>query len=534
MGKISWFMALEQEFSRQLVSDPAYFATFGFLNEPASPSNPRGLPVGFAVAQDDGQTGIPIASTWGLTCAACHTGSINYRGNTIRIDGGQAQNQIPLFFENLNASMLANYYDKGKWDRFVGRILGPEPTESAVNMLREEFGRSVEKIELNEFLTDTLNLYPTAELVGRGLAVGQISNRVFGFDLQELTQNKNLNQFPAPTDYPTLWDIWKLDWVQYGGEVAQPMARNIGEALGVGALTNFIQNVEPYEPQEPPHKWVTSANVANIAAIEEQLQTLRPPLWPAQLLGSINKDKAKHGQKLFNQLCVQCHGVRPIAEPGNLMAQWAVTMVPLETIGTDPQRSIAWDDNVVDASKLTGNPSPDLANTSEGLALATTETKEEAYNQLGLTASERAEYDGFGRPNLVRNTGSYKAKPLDGVWSSAPYLHNGSVPNMYQLLSPVGQRPKQFWVGINPEYDPKQLGLDTKKTKNSQIFDTTITGNSNAGHEFSNNRMKPGVIGRFLKQDERMALIEYLKVLPQMPPKVQSAVYLDYYEYMQP
>ena len=534
MGKVSWFMALEQEFSRRLVSDPAYLATFGLINEPPSPSNPQGLPVGFAVAPDDGQTGIPIPGTWGLTCAACHTGSVNYRGNTILIDGGQAQNQIPVFFAEFSGSMLANYYDNGKWHRFVGRILGPEPTESAVNALREEFRTSVEKMERGEFLTDTLNLYPTAELVGRGLAVGQISNRVFGFDLEELASSKNLNQFPAPTDYPTLWDIWKLDWVQYGGEVAQPMGRNIGEALGVGALTNFIQGVEPYQPQEPPHKWITSANVSAIDAIERQLQTLRPPLWPAQLLGSVNKDKAKYGKKLFNQLCVQCHGVSPIAAPDDAMAKWAVTMVPLETIGTDPQRSIAWDDNVVDASKLTGNPSPDLANTTEGLGLVTSETKEEAYNQLGLTENARAEYDGFGRPNLVRNTGSYKAKPLDGVWSSAPYLHNGSVPNMYQLLSPVGQRPKQFWVGINREYDPKQLGLSTEKTQNSQIFDTTITGNSNAGHEFSKYWKKPGVIGRFLIHEERMALIEYLKVLPQMPPKVQPAVYLDYVQYMQP
>lgn len=73
MGKIAWFMALEQELSLRLVSDPAYLATFGLINEPASPSNPQGLPVGFAVASDDGQTGIPIPGTWGLTCALCHT-----------------------------------------------------------------------------------------------------------------------------------------------------------------------------------------------------------------------------------------------------------------------------------------------------------------------------------------------------------------------------------------------------------------------------------------------------------------------------
>ena len=537
LGKISWFMALEQEFKRRLFSDPAYLATFGFMNEPSSPSNPLGLPVGFAVAQDDGQTGIPIPGTWGLTCAACHTGSINYRGNTIRIDGGQAQNILTVFSDSFYGSMLANYYDKGKWNRFVKRILGPEPTESAVNALREEFGSAVETMELNNSLTDTLNLYPTADLVGRNPAVGKISNEVFGFDLAEIALHKNLNQFSSPTDYPTLWDIWRLDWVQYGGEVAQPMTRNIGEVLGVGALTNFIRSASdpnPGDPNPTPEKWITSANVPNLAAIEEQLHTLRAPLWPENLLGAYDKKLAKQGQKLFNQLCVNCHGVRPIAAPGNVMAEWAVTMVPLATIGTDPQRSFAWDNNFVDASKLTGASSPDLLDTSEGLEFVTKNTKNQAYDELGLSPSERKEYDGFGRPGLVRNTGSYKAKPLDGIWASPPYLHNGSVPNMYQLLSPVAQRPTKFWVSLNQEYDPVHLGHESVQSPNAYNFDTALTGNSNAGHEFSNDKNKLGVIGRFLKHAERLALIEYLKALPQMPADVQKTVPLDYYQYIQP
>ena len=537
VGKISWFMALEQEFNRRLLSDPAYLATFGFMNEPSSPSNPLGLPVGFAVAQDDGQTGIAVPGTWGLTCAACHSGAINYRGKTIRIDGAQAWNRQAPFFDDFQYAMLMNYYDQGKWHRFVGRILGPAPTAADVEELRTEFGASVTNIEKSLYLTDTLHLYPAQELIGRGAAIGQISNKVFGFDLAEIALHKNLNQFSAPTDYPTLWDIYKLDWVQYGGEVSQPMGRNIGEVLGAGALTNFIQSASDPDPGDPnlaPEKWITSVNVPNIAAIEKQLHTLRAPLWPDKLLGAYNKAQAKHGKKLFNQLCVNCHGVRPIAAPGNVMAQWAVTLVPLATIGTDPQRNIAWDNNVVDASKLTGASSPDWLDTSEGLEFLTKNTKNQAYDELGLSAIERAEYDGFGRPAIARNTGSYKAKPLDGVWASAPYLHNGSVPTMYQLLSPVAQRPKKFWVSLNQEYDPAHLGLKSVQTPNAYNFDTALTGNSNAGHEFSNNKKKQGVIGRLLGHAERLALIEYLKALPQMPAEVQPTVALDYYQYILP
>ncbi|MCY1286813.1 hypothetical protein D9M70_357920 [compost metagenome] len=106
----------------------------------------------------------------------------------------------------------------------------------------------------------------------------------------------------------------------------------------------------------------------------------------------------------------------------------------------------------------------------------------------------------------------YKARPLDGIWATPPFLHNGSVPNLFQLLSPLGERAKQFWVG-NHEYDPQFAGYRTEEFAGGFLFDTSTTGNSNQGHEFRDGCRSQGVIGRGLQPHERLALIEYLKVL---------------------
>jgi mono/diheme cytochrome c family protein len=100
----------------------------------------------------------------------------------------------------------------------------------------------------------------------------------------------------------------------------------------------------------------------------------------------------------------------------------------------------------------------------------------------------------------------YKARPLNGIWATAPYLHNGSVPNLFELLKPASAddpsqaRTSKFFVG-NREFDPVHVGY--RSDAGPFEFDTTLEGNSNAGHEF----------GTDLSDDERIELIEYLKTL---------------------
>jgi hypothetical protein len=91
-----------------------------------------------------------------------------------------------------------------------------------------------------------------------------------------------------------------------------------------------------------------------------------------------------------------------------------------------------------------------------------------------------------------------------GIWATAPYLHNGSVPTIWDLLTPPKDRPKTFSVGQR-EYDPKYLGLSQEFSTDARHakFETQLTGNHNTGHDFETN----------LKPEDKMALIEFLKSL---------------------
>jgi hypothetical protein len=104
----------------------------------------------------------------------------------------------------------------------------------------------------------------------------------------------------------------------------------------------------------------------------------------------------------------------------------------------------------------------------------------------------------------------YKARPLNGIWATAPYLHNGSVPTLYDLLLPPEDRPKSFYVGSR-EFDPDKVGFVTKHSaENSFLFRTRdacgqiIPGNSNQGHDYGTYDVEEADI-----QD----LLAYLKTL---------------------
>jgi hypothetical protein len=125
---------------------------------------------------------------------------------------------------------------------------------------------------------------------------------------------------------------------------------------------------------------------------------------------------------------------------------------------------------------------------------------------------QRWRMDGYGLSIGVQEKRGYKARPLDGIWATPPFLHNGSVANLFELLSPVYERQTQFWVG-NFEFDPVRVGYRSEPFPGGFLFDTRITGNGNGGHEFRDGCRQQGVIGRALAPEERLALIEYLKVL---------------------
>ena len=92
----------------------------------------------------------------------------------------------------------------------------------------------------------------------------------------------------------------------------------------------------------------------------------------------------------------------------------------------------------------------------------------------------------------------YEARPLNGIWATAPFLHNGSVPTLDALLRKAGKRPPTFSVGSR-QFDTKKIGV--LDVPGFPKHDTTLPGNSNIGHEF----------GSELSEEERSQLVEYLK-----------------------
>ena len=195
-------------------------------------------------------------------------------------------------------------------------------------------------------------------------------------------------------------------------------------------------------------------------------------------------------------------------------------MVDLSFVGTDPMQARQMAERQVDLSRLelagvsTGvDVTPRLESFGSALGRVTESVVNRWYDDQKPPTSpqQRALMNGL-RPNDVRAPLQYKARPLNGVWATAPFLHNGSVPDLEALLSPVGERPKKFWLG-SPEFDPTRVGYVSKRLSGGFELDTSIPGNSNSGHEFKDGQPGAGVIGRALGPTERAALIEYIKTL---------------------
>lgn len=524
-----WFTALELPFSEQRFAAPEYLARFGFLVDPKqvpTAQNPGNLPVGFA-RHKNADSNVEYLD---ITCAACHTGELHFKGQALRIDGGSAQHVLPSsvptlrggsFGQALVASLAATYYNPWKFERFARQVLG-DRYEAEHGPLREAFKASLDRFIKVAWNDTHRGLYPTQEGPGRTDAFGRIANASFG----DAISPDNYRIANAPVDYPQLWDIWTFDWVQWNGSAQQPMARNIGEALGVGATLDFFDSAG--QPLQDQARYPSSVRVRDLHLIEQTLQRLKPPTWPEDLFGAIDRPLAAQGRALFAENCAACHVPTVTQEPGRAVQH--LQMRTVDYMGTDPtaatniadQRydlsALKWDATELAALNVQLHPKSseplDLKSLSvaKGLAYVTAYVEDHAYRAAGVTPAERPTLDGFDQPIGVLELRVYKARPLDGVWATPPFLHNGSVPTLYQLLSPQDERSTTFYKGTF-NYDPRHLGFETGAFKNAFLFDTHITGNHNSGHEFRDGKRGEGVIGRGLLPQERWALLEYLKVL---------------------
>lgn len=513
----AWFLALEQPrltiTGAPLFKESSYLAGFGFIPDSANGQNPDGLPVGFS--RDDrfvdpytGQKNVVL----GFTCAACHTGELFYGDQAIRIDAGPSLVNLQKFSEALGFAVLWTYYDPVRFHRFAKRVLGPVHTRADEVLLKRALKYYLDT-SYAEYKANK-HLFPTDEGYGRTDALARIGNFVFG---TELNNRKNMAVGDGPVNFPPIWDTSWFDWVQYNASIHQPMGRNVGEAMGVRSRIDLLGY--------PGVQYQNTIRVENLHEIEELLGGDWPgsgvwsPKWPENILGKIDRAKAAKGEKLYNTLCLHCHQPPMLSEEGRRPEHWTsdagseghqffkVTRVPLDEIGTDPKEAKNFAGRKADSGPL----GMGIVTAREGLLQISKKIIAQAYADLKLTPEQQKEWDGF-RDNELLAPLVYKARPHNGVWATPPYLHNGSVPNLFALLSPASERPTVFYVG-KKQYDPVKLGLSAEPLPGAKEFRTDKPGNSNAGHEFNDGPIGNGVIGRKLSEEERMEIIEYLKTL---------------------
>jgi len=256
---------------------------------------------------------------------------------------------------------------------------------------------------------------------------------------------------------PAWWLLKKKRTIYYTGS---------SDSRSVRALMQFMMH-----PLTPPQAFEKAE--ATFRDIQQYLLNLEPPKYPF----AIDQAKAAKGEVVFKDNCAKCHGTYG--------EKWTYPnkVIPLAEIGTDPKRHA-------------------------GIELA----YGEAYSKSWFGKEPGWFTDG----KELRATAGYQAPPLDGVWATAPYFHNGSVPTLYNVLNSKS-RPRLYTRSFRTDeadYDKERIGWKITELKEPpsekvpaierrKVYDTSKPGRSNAGHTY----------GDALSDEERWQVIEYLKTL---------------------
>lgn len=268
-----------------------------------------------------------------------------------------------------------------------------------------------------------------------------------------------LDNSVGQADFPSNWNLQVrkgtnlfLNW-----SCDTPAVRSvlIDSALGLGAAPDKTSRLS--YPVDNLH-WRVKRRAWFVKRMEELdnfLSTVPPPKYPFKT----DEFLAAKGQPIYEKYCAECHDVG---------AARTSKVIPIAEIGTDRERLDTWTQAAADQA-----------------------------NQVVKSL-------GINRPDMVKQQG-YCSPPLDGIWMRAPYLHNGSVPTLRDLLEPVEQRPKIFRVGYDV-YDPVNVGFVTQGTaaeRRGWKYDVKVRGDGNQGHTY----------GTELNAADKQSLLEYLKTL---------------------
>ncbi|BCE03553.1 di-heme-cytochrome C peroxidase [Marinicellulosiphila megalodicopiae] len=387
-----------------------------------------------------------------------------------------------------------------------------------------------------------------------------------GLNQRDLLRVRNsiFNEPNAPVSYPFLWDIGQADYTQWNGVANNagvgPLGRNTGEVIGVFGILDWTSHepngfelstlITDQKNKNEVVNFKSSIDVTNLRRLEAQLKRLQSPVWPQEILGEIDQVKAERGQLVYAQYCQSCHEV---VDRNNADRIIIANMMDINLVGTDKAAAI---NGVMATGKsgnfqhtvqsITGVGDVFISEDAPVLQILTSATKGviatpdpdkffirrwlDRLYVLGSSFFENKMPETVKKGNYVADTTSnpyssllaYKGRALNGIWATAPYLHNGSVPTLYDLLLPKkldtdpaeGEyRPDEFVVGSR-EFDANRVGFKSKDYDGS-AFITTRVGDMNTGHEYGAGKtaQNNGEVLPALSEKERWDLIEYLKTL---------------------
>ncbi|MGH6615887.1 di-heme-cytochrome C peroxidase [Sphingomonas sp.] len=529
----AWLAALTTADGQPFLGDQ--FARYGYLPNPGAD-----LPVGFTKAGPAGQ------EMAGMTCAACHTRQISVGTQQYRVDGGPALVDFQALLSDMLDAVDRVRATDATFATFAAEVLGANAPKKKVTQLRKD----VDLWYLRENALRT-GAYPTPLWgVGRLDAVSMIFDRLAGLDLGKPPSYLipgNIKLADAPVRYPFLWNAPKQDYTQWPGFAANGsdiygLARNTGEVVGVFGKfrprksffhlfgIDFLNRGTPN---------ATSVQFDGLLKLEDLVKQIGAPKWPF----AIDQGLAARGQAIFNLPdnqggCVSCHGVTPGVKRIPGQSTWAT---PLLDVGTDTRQydilARESDPGVLKGAHIPflTKPIPNPATTFSLLGVAvggailqsgswvpaiwrdrgakanlslSSEVSPEVQAPMPSNDVKQALDDSFNDAAAAPADGKhrYESRVLFGIWATAPYLHNGSVATLADLLRPASQRAALFKVGA--AYDTQAVGLAAvqpglNSDRVTTGCDNLNSGNSRCGHEF----------GTTLSDADKRALLEYLKML---------------------
>jgi cytochrome c5 len=499
----AWLLALEQRDSETRFLDPANIERFRYLPRKPSAANPDGLPVGWTRGAD------AAGKEWfGLTCAACHTAQIEYTNPetrqtiAIRIDGAPTLADFNRMNYELVAALQATLADAAKFDRFARAVLKAGDSPAARDALRGELQQQTAALHTRNEINKADVEYGFARIDAIGFIFNQTMSTLPGIP-------ENARPSDAPASYPFLWGTDQSNVVQWTGFAANldgtgVIIRNGGEVIGVYGRVELTKE----------HKYASSLMIENLGKIEDWVRELNSPVWPDPFPG-IDADKAARGKVLYADACASCHQV--IARDVAIKTKYNAVITPIEELQTDSTELDNMNQRTYVAGIYGGKKSANLAGAvipdpTTGLHPLINAVTGSLLMHLEETLIGWIEEHATRVFNLGSGKPGYKGRPLNGIWATAPYLHNGSVPNLYELLLPAGQRSKTFTLGSRA-YDPVRVGyaMDQPATAEGYTpftFDVSLKGNRNTGHEYLTKKD-----GTPFTDDERWQLVEYMKTL---------------------